>query len=39
VCRAIANSSDKSTEIKEIGTNIEKMLTRKSKLVDLCLTV
>ena len=35
VHQAIANSPDKAREIKQIGANIEKMATRKSKLIDL----
>jgi len=37
VRQAIANSPDKSKEIKEIGAGIEKMAVRKSKLIDLCV--
>jgi len=35
VRQAIASSPNKSSEIKEIGASIEKMATRKSKLIDL----
>jgi hypothetical protein len=35
VRQAIAISPNKSSEIKEIGTSIEKMATKKSKLIDL----
>jgi hypothetical protein len=37
VRQTIANSPDKSKEIKEIGVGIEKMSMRKSKLIDLCV--
>ncbi|MCL2172728.1 MAG: recombinase family protein [Candidatus Bathyarchaeota archaeon] len=33
----IADSSDKSKEIKETGANIEKMAVRQSKLIDMCV--
>jgi hypothetical protein len=37
VNRAIANSPDKSCEIRGIGAGIERVLARKSKLLDLCV--
>ena len=37
VRQAIADSPEKSKEIKEIGAGIEKMAVRKSKLIDLCV--
>jgi hypothetical protein len=37
VRQAIANSPDKSNEIKEIGVGIQKMAMRQSKLIDLCV--
>ena len=39
VRQAIAHSPDKSKEIKETGTGIQKMAMRKSKLIDIALTV
>jgi hypothetical protein len=35
--QTIADSPNKSNEIKKIGANIEKMATRQSKLIDLCV--